>query len=116
MTTATELNFATVIAEQERIAWASGDTAKAALLGALTDVTEDKDDAERQSGEVVDKLDALLGAVDALLSGVSTMQDDLAGIIDLKTKDERNREWNEWDKRLENLLDGLRSAYAKADA
>ncbi len=116
MTTATELNSFEVIAEQERQAWIAGDTVKATMLGALMDVTEEKDETEKQSSEAAYKLQALLGAVEDLLSGVSTMQDDLAGIIDLKTKAERNTEWKQWDKRLEDLLDDLRSAHAKADA
>jgi len=40
MTTATELESAAVIAEQESIAWANGDTAKAAVLAKLGDSVE----------------------------------------------------------------------------
>lgn len=40
MTTATELGSFGVIAEQERIAWASGDTAKADMLGRMADDAE----------------------------------------------------------------------------
>lgn len=115
MTTATELESFAVIAEQERIAWANGDMAKAATLGALLDVIEEKDDAEKQTGEAAEKLGALTEAVDGLLSDVSALQDDLAGIVDLKTKAERNEAWKQWDKQMENLLNDLRKARAEAD-
>jgi hypothetical protein len=116
MTTMNELFSPEVITEQERMAWANGDTVKAAMLGALMDVTEEKDETEKQSSEAANKLQALLGAVDELLSAVSTMQDEIAGIIDLKTKAERNTEWKNWDAQMETALDQLRAAHAKADA
>ena len=51
MTTATELGSFGVIAEQERIAWANGDTEKAGILAKLADATEANEGEEDRRGE-----------------------------------------------------------------
>lgn len=51
MTTATQLESAAVIAEQERIAWANGDTEKAAMLAKLADATQNAEGEEDRLGE-----------------------------------------------------------------
>lgn len=104
------------LAELERAAYLAGDTAQATALATIMNQQETVQETENAITDRTERTGALLTALDEFLCGFSTLQDDVAGMVNLKTKAERNTAWQEWDKQVEAMLDDLRKAYATADA